>query len=92
MSSKVDMFRELTTKMADLYAKKNANYGDSYGKLYNTLGSISGLVFLHTKLDRITNLMQGGHNDFESVEDSLMDLANYCLMMMIEMKLDENNK
>ena len=40
---KVKRFKEIVDNMADLYAKKNDNYGDSFTKLYDTLGPIAGL-------------------------------------------------
>lgn len=81
---KVEQFRKIVNEMADLYEKKNENYGDSFGKLYDTLGAKAGLVPLHNKLDRVTNLIKGGKNDFESVEDTFKDLACYAIMNLIE--------
>ena len=81
---KIDRFHEIVNSMANLYAKKNENYGDSFGQLYKDLGPISGLVPLHNKLDRLTNLIKGGRNDFESIEDTLKDLACYAVMNLIE--------
>lgn len=80
---KIIKFREIVTEMADLYEKKNRNYGDSFGKLYKDLGPIAGLVPLHNKLDRLTNLIKGDSNNFESIEDTLMDLACYAIMNLI---------
>ena len=82
----ITRFRNITTSMADLYEKKNANYGNSFEKLYKDLGPIAGIVPLHNKLDRITNLVKGGQNNFESLEDSLTDLANYAIMNLIELQ------
>ena len=82
----VERFKKITQEMSDLYAKKNANYGNSFEKLYNDLGEIAGLVPLHNKLDRLTNLIKGGKNDFESIEDTLIDLANYSIMNLIEIQ------
>ena len=73
---KAKMFREIVNEMADLYEKKNANYGDSFGQLFDALGPISGLVPLHNKLDRATSLIKGNKNNFESLDD----------MNLIEMK------
>lgn len=84
---KVQKFRSIVSDMADLYEKKNRNYGNSFGDLYQTLGPIAGLVPLHNKLSRITNLIRGGHNDFESVEDSIVDLASYAVMNLIELQI-----
>lgn len=82
----VSEFREIVTEMADLYEKKNANYGNSFSQLFEKLGPVSALVPLWNKLDRATNLIQGGKNDFESVEDTLKDLACYAVMSYIEFK------
>ena len=81
---KNEMFHKVVNRMANLYVKKNENYGNSFSKLYEDLGPVAGLVPLHNKLDRLTNLVRGGKNDFESIEDTLIDLANYAVMNLIE--------
>lgn len=78
-------FEKITQEMNELHHKKNANYGNSFTKLWKDLGPIAGLVPLHNKLDRLTNLVKGNRNDFESVEDTLIDLANYAIMNILEM-------
>ena len=89
---KIDRFHEIVNSMANLYAKKNENYGDSFGQLYKDLGPISGLVPLHNKLDRLTNLIKGGRNDFESIEDTIRDLACYAVMLLIEYEDSQNTQ
>ena len=79
-------FNSIIQKMYNLYIKKNENYGNSFGKLYEDLGPISGLVPLHNKLNRLTSLIKGSKNNFESIEDTLIDLANYAIMNLIELK------
>lgn len=83
---KVKEFKKVISDMAELYEKKNANYGDSFAELFSKLGPVSALVPLWNKLDRVTNIVKGGHNDFESVEDTLKDLACYAVMAYIEFK------
>ena len=85
--NKVQMFKDIVKDMADLYEKKNANYGDSFGQLFDALGPISGLVPLHNKLDRATSLIKGNKNSFESLEDTFKDMACYAIMNLIEMKV-----
>lgn len=89
--SKVKRFREIVNKMADLYEKKNNNYGDSFGKLYEDLGPLAGLVPLHNKLDRATSLVKGNKNNFESLEDTFKDLACYAIMNIIEMEAERQS-
>ena len=79
-------FNSIIQKMYNLYIKKNENYGNSFGKLYEDLGPISGLVPLHNKLNRLTSLIKGNKDNFESIEDTLIDLANYAIMNLIELK------
>lgn len=88
MIDKVEKFRAIVNEMADLYEKKNSNYGDSFGKLYQDLGPIAGLVPLHNKLDRATNLIRGGTNNFEAIEDTFKDLACYAIMNIIEREIN----
>lgn len=83
---KVKEFRDIVNKMADTYEKKNSNYGDSFGKLFEELGPISGLVPLYNKLHRATSLINGDKNHFESLEDTLIDMACYAIMNVIEMR------
>ena len=83
---KVIRFREIVNAMADLYEKKNQNYGNSFGELFENLGPTSGLVPLWNKLHRATSLIKGNHNNFESLEDTFKDLACYAIMNLIEME------
>lgn len=85
-------FKKIVDTMYELYKKKNANYGNSFEKLYNDLGPIAGIVPLHNKLDRLTNLIKGGHNDFESLEDTLTDLANYAVLNIMELQKAEEKE
>lgn len=89
---KVKEFRAIVNKMADTYEKKNSNYGDSFGKLFEELGAVSGLVPLYNKLHRATSLINGDENHFESLEDTLIDMACYAIMNVIEMRKAKENE
>lgn len=92
IKQKSNEFRSIVNKMADLYEKKNSNYGDSFGQLYKELGPTAGLVPLWNKLHRATSLIKGNENHFESLEDTLKDLACYVIMNLIEMKAEQESK
>lgn len=92
IKQKSDRFRSIVNEMADLYEKKNSNYGDSFGQLYSELGPTSGLVPLWNKLHRATSLIKGNKNNFESLEDTFKDLACYAIMNLIEMEAEEERK
>lgn len=90
--NRIEEFCRLVNDMADLYEKKNQNYGNSFGKLYQDLGPVAGLVPLHNKLDRLTYLITHSDDDnhYESIEDTLMDLANYAVMNLVERHMQKS--
>ena len=98
MESKINpdiiAFAKIIDDMYNLYVQKNSNYGNSFSDCYKDYGAIAGLVPLRYKFDRINNLIKGEKNNFESLRDNLIDLANYAIMNVIELdkKLEVPNK
>lgn len=90
IKQKSNKFRSIVNEMADLYEKKNSNYGDSFGQLFEELGPTAGLVPLWNKLHRATSLIKGDKNNFESLEDTFKDLACYAIMNLIEMEAQKD--
>lgn len=97
MTEKADFraarLEEIMNNCLSLYKKKNADYGNSFAEVYKELGFESGLVQILHKVNRIKGIYNKGKADVEneSIRDSLIDLANYALMTVVEMEL-ENNK
>lgn len=86
MPTKIDIHEKLCTQMHELYVKKNADYGDSFAKVREEI-SDAILVRLSDKLNRLKSLMKnpdGQQVNGESIDDTLMDLANYCLLELVE--------
>ena len=92
IKQKSNKFRSIVNEMADLYEKKNSNYGDSFGQLFEELGPTAGLVPLWNKLHRATSLVKGNQNNFESLEDTFKDLACYAIMNLIEMEAQKDKE
>ena len=86
LAQSVSRFKEIADELSNLYKDKNTNYGNSFGELYEDLGPISGLVPLHNKLNRLKHLIttENKDNKFESIEDTIKDLASYAIMNLIE--------
>lgn len=84
---KTKKFRELANSLADLYERKNADYGDSFGKTFADLGIISAVTRISDKYNRICQLAKGNERKVkdEAIEDTLKDLASYCIMTLIEL-------
>lgn len=86
--------RELTTLLNSLYKVKNKKYGDSFGQSVREFGYISALTRMSDKYNRLKQLImsnQTGSDTDESLEDTLVDLANYCLMTVMELNHAKEN-
>lgn len=86
--------RELTTLLNSLYKVKNKKYGDSFGQGVREFGYISALTRMSDKYNRLKQLImsnQTGSDTDESLEDTLVDLANYCLMTVMELNHAKEN-
>jgi len=74
----------------ELYARKNADYGDSFALLRRQYPN-SICIRLQDKLNRLHQLSDPQYvqkvND-ERIEDTLMDIANYAIMELTERKAD----
>lgn len=87
--TKVEKHMELCKKLNDIYAKKNHDYGDSFHDTFVEEGMAMARIRLSDKLNRFKKLTRDGVsrevND-ESIADTLMDLANYAIMTVLEME------
>lgn len=84
-------FKAITNKMLDMYSKKNELYGDSFNQLMYEWGLVAGVVPIDNKLRRIKSIVKGTEVKYESLEDSLYDLANYSILMLIHLKELKDN-
>lgn len=89
----VEQFREIAKELGDLYKKKNAAYGNSFGDTYKKLGLISAVTRISDKYNRLCNLATNTDIDNlgESIEDTLQDLAAYAIMTLIELRNDRKD-
>lgn len=85
--NKIEIHKNICDSLNDLYKKKNQDYGDSFGKSYKEYGFTMSLIRLEDKLNRLKSLNKNGNAQVkdESIQDTLMDLANYAIMTLIEL-------
>ena len=95
------MFFELLEKMKEFHIKKNADYaGDvplnnlKYSEVFGIEAWRGVLIRMGDKWSRILELTKNGktHVEDEKLEDTLLDMANYCLLCIILMREAGNNK
>jgi hypothetical protein len=74
-------------KLNELYINKNRDYGDNFGRGYKEYGMLMPVIRLEDKLNRVKSLIknEAAVKD-ESLIDTLMDLANYSIMTIIELE------
>ena len=90
----VEKHQEICNYLNNLYAKKNHDYGDSVHDTFLKYGLTSFLVRMEDKLNRARTLSQKEAlvND-EKIRDTLLDLANYAIISVIELdKLCEESE
>lgn len=88
-----DVFKGIIDEMLDMYQKKNSDYGNSVHKTFEEFGLTSFLVRLSDKLNRaITLNKQEMKVADERLEDTLLDLANYAVLALVELKKEELEK
>ena len=87
MTNKEARLEMLMAEMMGIYKAKNADYGDSFSESFEEFGLIAPVVRMNDKMNRIKSLSKKGDRQVkgESLRDSLMDLANYALMTVVEL-------
>ena len=92
--NKTEKHEVITKELNDIYKRKNADYGDAFGDTFRKLGIISAVTRISDKTNRLMSLAAKSEAERmvkdESIRDTLMDLANYAIMSLIEMDEAEN--
>lgn len=88
---KIKKHSEICNELTEIYTKKNKDYGNSFGETFNKLGLISAVTRISDKYNRLCNLAINNNPEIkdETITDTLIDLANYCIMTLIEMDCQE---
>lgn len=88
MMTKSERHKKLCDILNELYQQKNAAYGDSFHKTFLEEGYAMARIRLSDKLNRFKALSRNPNLDSadESMQDTLLDLANYALMTVLEIR------
>ena len=91
-----ESFDEVLKEISVLHANKNADYGNAYGNTIHEFAEVDeshkmskgyALGSLKNKVNRLQTLMSGQKAQVdESIEDSLIDLASYAIMTLVELR------
>lgn len=85
-------FEMVTAEMLNMYQRKNADYGNSFAETIREFGFIPAVARINDKLKRVKNMVKGREMNIikdESLRDNLMDIANYCVLTIMELDNQE---
>ena len=88
--SKYEIHAKICEELTQIYYNKNQDYGDSFAIVRAKVPDAIR-VRLWDKMLRLDNLLSGADAlvQSETIEDTLKDMANYCLMELIERQLEK---
>ena len=88
----VKQHESLLRQIHDTYIKKNHDYGDSFSRSYKKYGLVAAMVRMEDKWNRLDNMASGAEQKVadETIRDTLLDLAGYCIMTIMELDKQKN--
>lgn len=95
MMDRIQMHKELCKQLNKIYEQKNHDYGNSFGETFDKLGIVSAVTRISDKYNRLVSLCMKSEEERkvkdESISDTLLDMANYCIMTVIELRKNKVN-
>ena len=81
VKERLKRFDFIVSKLRDTYERKNTDYGNSFEESLDEFGAIAFVVRADDKMRRLKQLVSNpAQVKDESFEDTVKDLANYCIM------------
>lgn len=83
-----DIYEYILNNLEETYKNKNNDYGNSVADTYEKFGCVSFLVRITDKYNRLMTLCNPNAPEQrvkdEKIDDTILDLANYCLLWLVE--------
>ena len=89
--NKPDQHQLICMELNELYRKKNRDYGDSFHETFMEEGMAAARIRIGDKFRRFKQLTKPNAQQYvkdESIRDTLIDLANYAIMTILELEGD----
>ena len=88
--NKIEKHMLICNELNKTYQQKNHDYGDSFSVTMKEIGVLSALTRISDKYHRLVSLLCKPKDEQkvleESIKDTLLDLANYCIMTSMELE------
>ena len=90
----LQLHKKICNDLNSLFERKNHDYGDSFHQTFVEEGWAMVRIRLSDKLNRVKALTRGDSQQVqdESLRDTLMDLANYAILAVMEMDRRERDE
>lgn len=92
---RIKMYKSICEELNKTYEKKNHDYGNSFGDTFEKLGIISAVTRITDKYNRLVSLCTLPEEERmvkdETISDTLLDMANYCIMTELELRKNKLN-
>lgn len=89
---RLDIYQYILNNLEETYKNKNNDYGNSVADTYKKFGDLSFLVRITDKYNRLLTLCNSNNEQKvkdEKIDDTILDLANYCLLWLVEREYKE---
>lgn len=89
-SIQYDIHEQICSEIHELYIRKNSDYGNSFAQLRERFPNFV-CMRIFDKLNRLCTIMEPGYErqvSDETIEDTLLDIANYAIMEVTERRLE----
>lgn len=90
---RLDIYQYILNGLEETYKAKNNDYGNSVADTYEKFGDLSFLVRITDKYNRLLTLCNPNNEQKvkdEKIDDTILDLANYCLLWLVEKEYKNN--
>lgn len=87
----VDYFKKVLEEMSAIHEKKNSDYDGAFEKIYEFMGIVYPMSRILEKVLRVISIEGKGQYRVldESPRDTLVDIANYAVMLVAELDKKE---
>ena len=93
--SNIEQHKQICDYIHNLYISKNSDYGNSVSDTFNKFGIDAYLVRMYDKINRVYSLTRKDKEqkvEDEKIEDTLLDLANYAMIAVVELRNKNQEK
>ena len=82
--SQEEHFSKIINEMFDTFKKKNSDYGNSFEESINEHGLLASKIRIGDKFNRFKTIINKGLKvTNETIRDTLLDMANYCILTIM---------